>query len=71
MHNQLQSANVSLSIVKRQPFYKVGVCKIPRLIVLFTLASQLVHSKHKCSIIIYYTKVFELGKLPKLFKIQE
>ena len=37
LHNQLQSANMSPSMVKRQ------LCKIPRLIVLLTLASQLVH----------------------------
>ena len=43
LHNQLQSANMSPSMVKRQLFYKVCVCKIPRLIVLLTLASQFVH----------------------------
>ena len=43
LHNQLQSANMSPSMVKRQLFYKVCVCRIPRLIVLLTLASQLVH----------------------------
>ena len=43
LHNQLQSANMSPLIVKRQLFYKVCACKIPRVIVLLTLASQLVH----------------------------
>ena len=43
LHNQLQSANMSPSMVKRQLFYKACVCKIPRLIVLLTLDSQLVH----------------------------
>ena len=69
LHNQLQSANMSPSMVTRQLFYKVCVCKIPRLIVLLILASQFVHWQHKCSIMFYYTSVFVLGTLPKLFKI--
>ena len=43
LHNQLQSANMSPSMVKRQLFYKACVCKIPRLIVLLILASQVAH----------------------------
>ena len=43
LHNQLQSANMAPSMGKRQLFYKVRVCKIPRFIVLLNLASQLVH----------------------------
>ena len=61
LHTHLQSAKMSPSMVKRQLFYKVCVCKVPRLIVLLTLASQLVNWLHKCSIIFYYTSVFVLG----------
>ena len=43
LHNQLQTANMPPSMVKRQLFYKVRLCKTPLLIVLLTLASQLVH----------------------------
>ena len=42
LHNQLQSANMATSMVKRQLFYKVCVCKLPTLTVLLTLANQLV-----------------------------
>ena len=66
---QLQNANISLSMLKRQIFYIAHVHKLSRLVAWYILVSHLVHWSHISSIVYkVYTPIFMLGMLPQLFK---